>query len=92
MRRRMLNLVLALAAMPIAACSSARSPPATPEEACARQADDAPAVRDALGKAAGNLDWQWQHGGEIRQARQDAITDCLRSRGLAPIGGVERPR
>lgn len=67
------------------------SPPATPEEACARAADDDPAVRTLREKIAGNPFWEFQHGNQIRQVRRDAITRCLAARGLVPAGGVERP-
>ncbi len=91
MRRALAMSVAAL----LAACSSPGAPVAPPsaaEAACARQADSSPEVKADLGKAAGNLDWQWQHEGQIRQAKRDAITSCLRARGLAAKGGVERPR
>ncbi len=88
MRRALVLLVL------LGGCSSGPPPaPRSPEEeACARQANEDPVVRDMQAKAAGNLDWQWQNGNRIRMARQDATTRCLRARGLAPMGGVERPR
>ncbi len=90
MQRQAPWLLLALLA---AACSSSgRAPESSAEAACARQADDDPVVHETLGKAAGNLDWQWQNEGRIRQAKQDAVTNCLRRRGLASKGGVERPR
>lgn len=79
----------------LAACTAAgpsKAPLGAAEDACASQADADPAVKADLGKAAGTLDWQWQHSGQIRQAKRDAITKCLRARGLAPRGGVERPR
>ncbi|MDT7949980.1 MAG: hypothetical protein RQ966_00600 [Acetobacteraceae bacterium] len=67
--------------------------PLSPEEqACAAAADNDPALQQARGIAAGQLDWQWQHGAEIEQLKRDAITRCLKGRGLLPRGGVERAR
>ena len=89
---------LAIVTVPIllAACAAPASrvaaPPSPQEQACASQADQDPALKEALGIAAGNLDWEFQHEPEMRQLRQDAITRCLRARGLASRGGVERPR
>ena len=84
-----------LALLLLAACSATPAPLAdrSPQErACETQADQDPAVRQTLGIAAGNLNWQWQHTSEINQAKRDAVTRCLRARGLAPRGGVEKPR
>jgi hypothetical protein len=86
-------LALAFILLMAAACSSPpSSASASQEEACARQANDDPVVRDMLAKAAGNEGWQWHHGNDLRAAKQDAAVRCLRARGLAPKGGVERPR
>ncbi len=78
----------------LAACTD--SPPRPPlsaaEQACDQRAGDDPALHQALGIAAGTLDWQWQHGDELRQIKQDAVTRCLRAQGLASRGGVERRR
>ena len=85
-----------LALLLLASCGS--SPAITPmpltpqEEACNAQADKDPALEEARGIAAGRLDWQWQNGPEMRQIRRDAITRCLKARGLMPRGGVERER
>lgn len=87
--RRMLALALLLSGC---SASPPSAPPSPEAEACARQANEDPVVREMLAKAAGNLDWQWQNESRIRIARQDATTRCLRARGLAPMGGVERLR
>lgn len=80
----------------LAACGGSAgvaSAPASPQEqACVAQADQDPALKEARAIAAGRLDWEYQHEPEMRQLRRDAITRCLRARGLAPRGGVERPR
>ena len=86
-------LILALVVLTAGACSSSpSSAPSSQEEACARQANDDPVVRDMLAKSAGSDEWQWHHAGDLRAARQDATVRCLRARGLAPKGGVERHR
>jgi hypothetical protein len=86
-------LALAVILLMAASCSSSpSSAPASQEEACARQANDDPVVRDMLAKAAGDEGWQWHHSTNLRAAQQDATVRCLRARGLAPKGGVERPR
>jgi hypothetical protein len=67
--------------------------PLTPQEqACATQADQDPELRAARGIAAGQLEWQYQHAPEMEQVKRDAITRCLKARGLMPRGGVERAR
>lgn len=84
-------LWLATCAQPAApAPSTAR---AAAEQACSNQIYSDADVSSDLAKSAGTQDWQWQHSGqfgEIEQTKQDAITKCLRSRGLASKGGVER--
>lgn len=65
---------------------------ATPEQACARQADDDPAVQEIQRQNAGTEQLQWEHQGKLRVARQDATLACLRGRGLIQKGGVERQR
>ncbi len=80
----------------MASCSDAPSistPPQTPQEqACAAQANEDPALKEARAISAGRLEWEWMHGPEIAQLKRDAITRCLRGRGLTPRGGVERAR
>jgi hypothetical protein len=73
----------------LTACSSGAG---TPEEACARQANDDPAVKEMLMKAAGTTQFEWENEQRIKLARRDAALRCLRARGLAPKGGVERQR
>lgn len=62
------------------------------EEACATQADQDPALKEARAISAGQSNWQFQHGPEMEQLKRDAITRCLKARGLLPRGGVERAR
>ena len=91
----MKRLLMLLVPLSLGACggSGIASAPVSPQEqACVAQADQDPALKEARAIAAGRLDWEFQHEPEMRQLRQDAITRCLRARGLAPRGGVERPR
>jgi len=81
---------LLLAFLLLSGCSS--NTPPTPQEACAREADQAPAVREELMKGAGTASYAWWYGERLQRARQDATLACLRARGLAPKGGVEQPR
>ena len=75
----------------LAACSGGGGPQ-TPEQACASQANDDPVVKQMVMKGAGTDQYFWDHADELRLARRDATLRCLRSRGLAPKGGVERQR
>ena len=69
------------------------SAPISPQEqACAAQADQDPALKEARAISAGQPNWEFQHEPEIRQMTRDAITRCLKARGLMSRGGVERPR
>lgn len=81
----------------VAACADSTpgiipAPLSPQEQACAAQADQDPKLQEARAIAAGRLEWQWQHEPEMEQIKRDAITSCLRSRGLMPRGGVERAR
>jgi hypothetical protein len=74
----------------LASCSGPAAD--TPEGACVRQANDDPAVKELLMKAAGTQQFEWDNAQRIKLAQRDATLRCLRARGLAPKGGVERPR
>jgi hypothetical protein len=75
----------------LAACSGGAAP-GTPEQACASQANDDPVVKELVMKGAGTMQFQWDNEQRLVLARRDATLRCLRARGLAPKGGVERPR
>lgn len=92
MRRPTLVGLLLLASCGQSGPAIVAAPVSPQEEACAAQADQDPALAEARGVAAGQLDWQWQHGPEMEQIKRDAITRCLKARGLLPRGGVERAR
>jgi hypothetical protein len=76
----------------LASCADdTRSAPGTPQRACEDAADDSPAVKQALLNTA-NPNAGTAGTRALREARGNAITACLRIRGvLPPGGGVERP-
>ena len=81
---------LLAACLLLAACAS-HDPPEV--QACKAQASDDPEVRRLTEINAGSESFQAQQGQqELVDARQQATLRCLRARGLAPPGGVERPR
>ncbi len=79
---------LALLAL-LAACASAEPPV---ERACDAAADNDPAVKLLIIKGLGNPYVQMMSQDELKAAKQQARLACLRSRGLAPPGGVERQK
>ncbi len=48
--------------------------PATDQEACARQAEDDPVVKELIIKGAGNPHFQLEGQDQLRAAKQDATT------------------
>lgn len=78
---------LALLAL-LAACA----PESPIDRACDEAANNDPAVKLLIVKGLGNPYFQAMSQDELRAARQQARLTCLRSRGLAPPGGVERQR
>lgn len=92
MRRPALLLTLLISACGGSSPATVSAPLSPQEEACASQANQDPALQEARAISAGRLDWQWQHGPEMEQIKRDAVTRCLKARGLMPRGGVERPR
>ena len=66
--------------------------PVTDQEACARQAADAPLVKEWIIKGAGNPHFQLEGQDQLRAAKQAATLACLRSRGVVRAGGVERQK
>ena len=66
--------------------------PDTPEATCERQAENRPAVRELIIKGAGNPAFLAASQEELAFTRRQAVVACLRSRGLAPRGGVELQR
>ena len=76
------------AALLLAGCAGAD----TPEAACARQAENDPAVRELIIKGVGNPAFLAASQEELAFTRRQATVACLRGRGLAPRGGVEPQR
>lgn len=80
----------------LASCGGGPKIAATPlspqEQACAAQADEDPALKEARAISASQPNWEFQHGPEMEQLKRDAVTRCLKARGLMPRGGVERAR
>ncbi len=74
----------------LAACAGRNDPPAV--QACRAQANDDPEVRRLIAASAGSGSFALNHQYELRDARQQATLRCLRARGLAPPGGVEKPK
>ncbi len=67
--------------------------PETPvERDCDKAVDNDPTVKLLIIKGLGNPYVLDSSQDELKAAKQDARLKCLRSRGLAPPGGVERPR
>jgi hypothetical protein len=64
----------------------------TDQEACARQAEDDPVVKEMIVKGAGNPHFQIEGQDQLRAAKQDANLACLRRRGVVRAGGVERQK
>ena len=62
------------------------------ERDCDKAADSDPAVKLLIIKGLGNPYIQETTQDELKAAKQQARLACLRSRGLAPPGGVERPK
>ena len=73
----------------LAGCATA----ATPEErACERAANDDPAVKALILTGVGNPYFQSNSQDELAATKQQAFLTCMRARGLAPKGGVERQK
>lgn len=82
---------LALLAL-LAACAPASVERTPVERACDDAVDNDPAVKLLIIKGVGNPYFQAMSQDELRAAKQQARLACLRGRGLAPPGGVERQK
>jgi hypothetical protein len=83
--------LLAACCLVLASCAADHDPPEV--RACKAQSSDDPEVRRLIAINAGSESFQAQQGQlELEDARKQATLKCLRARGLAPPGGVERPR
>jgi hypothetical protein len=81
----MLALLLPLAA---AACANDST---SPTAGCERQVYNDPEVKSLLMKSAGTESFRWDYAPLLDYAKKQALTRCLRERGLAPPGGVQSP-
>ncbi len=72
----------------LAAC--ARESPV--DQACDAAVDNDPTVKQLMMKGLGNPFFLDSNQDELKAARQQARLACLRNRGLAPPGGVERQK
>lgn len=88
---RALTLLLLLAAGGLSACAGQAGPP-TPQQQCAREAEDDPVVQEMIRKGLGNSNYMISTQEQLRAARRDAANRCLQRRGLMRQGGVERYR
>ena len=79
--------VLALLAL-LAGCA----PESPVDQACDAAVDNDPAVKELMMKGLGNPFFLDSNQDKLKAARQKALLDCLRRRGLAPPGGVERQK
>jgi len=75
----------------LVACSVGGEPQ-TDQEACARQANDDPVVKELIIRGAGNPHFQMEGQDQLRATKQDAMLACLRARGVVRPGGVERQK
>ena len=92
MRALLAQVTMRLAAVGLAllaGCSAARSPA---EQACEREANDSAAVQQLILTGLGNPYFQNNSQDELGAAKQQAFLACMRARGLAPKGGVERQK
>lgn len=73
----------------LAGCGASES---ADQRACDRQADEDPTVKKLIIIGVGNPYFQNNSQDELNVAKQEARLACLRKRGLAPNGGVERQK
>ncbi len=85
---RAMRAAVGLVAALLAGCAD--SGPMTDQQACEKQANDDPVVKLMIMKGAGTTHYMIEHQDELKAARQDAVLNCLRARGLVAPGGVER--
>ena len=91
----MIRLMLLAGLVVLAGCAPTAAPlraPGTDQEACARQANDDPVVKELIIRGAGNPHFQMEGQDQLRAAKQDAALACLRARGVVRQGGVERQK
>ena len=68
----------------------AHQAPPTPQQFCARKAENDPEVRALIMSGLANAINQTKNQDELREAREHALRDCLKRQGVPqPPGGVE---
>ena len=80
------------AALGLLALLAACAPESPVDQACDAAVDNDPAVKALMMKGLGNPFFLDSSQDELKAARQKARLACLRNRGLAPPGGVERQK
>lgn len=81
-----------VASLALLALLAACTPESPIDRACDEAVNNDPAVKLLIVKGLGNPYVQAMSQDELRAAKQQARLVCLRSRGLAPPGGVERQK
>lgn len=81
-----------VASLALLALLAACAPESPVDRACDEAVNNDPAVKLLIIKGLGNPYVQATSQDELRAAKQQARLTCLRSRGLAPPGGVERQK
>lgn len=87
----MIRPILLATMLALTACAPSPAP-TTDKDACARQANDDPVVKELITRGAGNPHFQVEGQDQLRAAKQDAALACLRARGVVRQGGVERQK
>ena len=85
----MKRAVSLIALLLLVGCGAAESPD---QRACDDAVNEDPTVKLLIIKGVGNPYFQANSQDELSAAKQQARLACLRSRGLAPKGGVERQK
>ncbi|HEY0421089.1 MAG TPA: phosphoribosylamine--glycine ligase [Acetobacteraceae bacterium] len=85
--------VLLFTLLALAACSSGRREFPMSDAQCRAEAYDKPEVKEAISRYVG-LTWNAPDAGKAQadELAREAYLNCMRARGLAPPGGVEKPR
>jgi hypothetical protein len=89
MRRHTIRALPLLAALAVAGCGTDAS---TPQGQCEAQSYDDPTVKDIQMRGLGNPLTQQELLPDLKTAQNAAVQRCLRARGLAAPGGVEKEK
>ena len=80
------------AALALLTLLAACAPESPVDQSCDAAVDNDPAVKQLMMKGLGNPFFLDSSQDELKAAKQQARLACLRRRGLAPPGGVERQK